>query len=86
MIAHDVGVVMSTDTDLVPVLEASLEIKTVGVHIEVAAGKRRAPTVGSSWADSCLGATSCTKPTIRRLGTTVTTTSPDGLRSMIERG
>ena len=41
MIAHDVGVLMSTDTDLVPVLEAALEIKTVGVHIEVAAGKAK---------------------------------------------
>ena len=31
----------STDTDLVPALEAALEIKTVGVHIEVAAWKGR---------------------------------------------
>ena len=34
---YDVGVLMSTDTDLVPALEAALEIKTTGVHIEVAA-------------------------------------------------
>jgi hypothetical protein len=32
---------MSTDTDLVPDLEAALEIKTVGVHIEVAAWKAK---------------------------------------------
>jgi NYN domain len=34
---YDVGVLMSTDTDLVPALEAAMEIKTTGVHIEVAA-------------------------------------------------
>jgi hypothetical protein len=48
--AHDVWVLMSTDTDLVPALEAALEIKTVGVHIEVAAwkakGANRRLTVG----------------------------------------
>jgi hypothetical protein len=37
--AYDVGVLMSTDTDLVPALEAVLEIKTTGAHIEVAAWK-----------------------------------------------
>ncbi len=76
--AHDVGVLMSTDTDLVPALEAALEIKTVGVHTRSPRGERRAPTVGSPWADSYLGATSCTKPTIRRLGTTATSTNPEG--------
>lgn len=48
--SHDVGVLMSTDTDLVPALETALEIKTVGVHIEVAAwrakGANRRLTVG----------------------------------------
>ncbi|MGH4021073.1 MAG: NYN domain-containing protein [Pseudonocardiaceae bacterium] len=39
--AHDVGILVSTDTDLVPALEAAIEIKTVGVHIEVAAWKAR---------------------------------------------
>lgn len=37
--AFDVGILMSTDTDLVPALEAVQTIKTVGVHIEVAAWK-----------------------------------------------
>lgn len=39
--AFDVGVLFSTDTDLVPALEAALEIKTVGVHVEVAAWKAK---------------------------------------------
>jgi uncharacterized LabA/DUF88 family protein len=43
--AYDVGVLFSTDTDLVPALEAVMEIRTVGAHIEVAAwtcdGQRR---------------------------------------------
>jgi len=39
--AFDVGVLLSTDTDLVPALEAALEIKTVGVHVEVAAWKAK---------------------------------------------
>jgi uncharacterized LabA/DUF88 family protein len=38
---YDVGVLMSTDTDLIPALEAALEIKTSGVHIEVAAWSGR---------------------------------------------
>ena len=50
--AHDVGVLMSTDTDLVPALEAALEIKTTGVHVEVAAwtgrGANRRLTVGGN--------------------------------------
>lgn len=39
---YEVGILMSTDTDLVPALEAVGSLKTVGVHIEVAAwsGKR----------------------------------------------
>jgi hypothetical protein len=47
---YDVGVLMSTDTDLVPALEAVQSIKTVGVHIEVAAwsgpGANRRLTTG----------------------------------------
>ena len=39
--AYDVGVLMSTDTDLVPALEAAFEIKTTAVHIEVAAWKAK---------------------------------------------
>lgn len=37
----DVAVLFSTDTDLVPALEAVLELKTVGVHVEVAAWKTK---------------------------------------------
>lgn len=37
--AYDVGVLFSTDTDLVPALEAAMQIKTTGVHVEVAAWK-----------------------------------------------
>ena len=35
--AYDAGIVMSTDTDLLPALEAADTIRTVGVRIEVAA-------------------------------------------------
>jgi uncharacterized LabA/DUF88 family protein len=35
--AYDVGILMSTDTDLLPALEAVMSIKTVRVHVEVAA-------------------------------------------------
>jgi len=49
---YDVGVLMSTDSDLVPALEGALEIKTASVHIEVAAwagrGANRRLTVGNN--------------------------------------
>jgi uncharacterized LabA/DUF88 family protein len=35
--AYDVGVLFSTDTDMVPALEAVMELRTVGAHVEVAA-------------------------------------------------
>ena len=49
--AYDVGILMSTDTDLLPALEAAQSIKTVGVRIEVAAwfgnGANRRLTTGN---------------------------------------
>ncbi len=39
--AYDVGVLASTDTDLKPALEAAMQIKTVGIHIEVAAWRAK---------------------------------------------
>lgn len=39
--AYDVGILVSTDSDLKPALEGALEIKTVGVHIEVAAWRAK---------------------------------------------
>jgi hypothetical protein len=49
---YDVGILMSTDTDLVPALEAALEIKTTRVHIEVAAwagrGANRRLSIGGN--------------------------------------
>lgn len=35
--SYDAGVLFSTDTDLVPALEAVMDIRTVGAHVEVAA-------------------------------------------------
>ena len=48
--AYDVGILMSTDTDLLPALEAIRDIRTVRVHVEVAAwtgkGANRRLTTG----------------------------------------
>lgn len=78
--AHEVGVLVSTDTDLVPALEAALEIKTVGVHIEVVRGGPRAPTSGLASAGNSPGAISLTKLTTRRSEITATTTRRDRAR------